>query len=83
MVESWKPDPVVLWNLKYIAESPDFLHEFKRYFDSSSEIAEAFVYRIVSNHLDTSPTETQHYVTELMEHLVAEPNLMEGLDEGF
>jgi hypothetical protein len=83
MVESWKPDPVVLWNLKYIIESPDFLREFKKYIESSSEVAEAFVYRVVSNHLETSDAETQHYVTELMEYLTVESNLVEGLDEGF
>jgi hypothetical protein len=82
-VDSWKPNPEVLVNLKYITESPDFLQEFERCFESRPGAAEAFVHKVVSNHIQTTPTETEHYVREVMDYMTNGRHVEGRLDEGF
>jgi len=81
-VDSWIPDPVVLLNLKYITESPDFIQEYEKCTESGPEAAEAFVRRVVSKHLQTTPAETQRYVNVLVEYLKDDIPLEGNLDEG-
>lgn len=70
MVESWKPDPVVLRNLEYVTESDDFTEKMGEYLDPSTGLAEVLVERLLRKHfISVSPLEAKRYVSLFLNYL--------------
>jgi hypothetical protein len=70
MVESWRPDPIVLRNLEYVAESEDFRDKIEDYLDPRSGYAEVLVERLLrKHHASTDPAEVERYVSLFINYL--------------
>ncbi len=70
MLESWKPNPVVLRNLEYVTESDNFTDMLEEYLDPSTGLAEVLVERLLrKHHVSVSPLETNHYVSLFLNYL--------------
>lgn len=66
----WAPDPVILWNLKFLTEAPEFSEYLEDYMNSDSSPLEQLVRDVVSRR-NSSPTHTEveRYVALLLNHL--------------
>ena len=70
LLESWRPNPVVLRNLEYVTESDEFTEKLEEYLDPSSGLAEVLVERLLRrHHISVSPLETQRYVSVFLNYL--------------
>jgi hypothetical protein len=70
MAESWKPDPIMLRNLEYVAESEDFRDKIEEYLDPRSGFAEVLVERLLrKHHASTNPVEVGRYVSLFINYL--------------
>lgn len=70
MVESWKPNPIVLRNLEYVTESADFTEKLEEYLDSHTGLAKVLVERLLrKHHVSVSPSETHRYVSLFLNFL--------------
>jgi len=72
MVESWRPDPVVLRNLEYVTESERFAERLEEYLDPSSGLATVLVKRLLrKHHVSINPAEIERYVSLFISYLTS------------
>ena len=70
IVESWKPDPVILRNLEYLTESEDFIEKLDEYLDPNTRLARILVERLIrKHHVLTNPREIDRYVSLFISYL--------------
>ena len=70
IVESWKPDPVILRNLEYLTESEDFIEKLDEYLDPNTRLARILVEQLIrKHHVLTNPREIDRYVSLFISYL--------------
>jgi hypothetical protein len=70
MVDSWKPDPIVLRNLEFVTESDEFVENLEEYLNPNSGLAKNLVERLLSRHQGSiNPVETERYVSLFIDFL--------------
>jgi len=79
----WSPDPVVLWNLKYVTESSTFVETYDRLRKENPHLAENYVRNLVGINIDIDdPLESERYVNLILEHLQLNFSPEGEFDEG-
>jgi hypothetical protein len=70
MIESWKPDLLVLRNLEYIAESEEFQEKIDEYRDRNSGLAKVLVEQLLlKHHGSIDPVEVGRYTSLFIDFL--------------
>jgi len=70
IIDTWRPNPLVLRNLEYIIESEDFARNLEKYLEPSSGLAKVLVERLLrKHHVSAKPEETKRYVSLFINYL--------------
>ncbi|TET07325.1 MAG: ATP-binding protein [Candidatus Thorarchaeota archaeon] len=77
VMPEWEPDPVILWNLRYLVKSKIVSENYNCFLKENEETAQHYIRNLVSEFLDIeNPSDVNQYIAITFEYLRVDESVM-------